>query len=78
MSGAFVVAETAPGLNTKGVLRIQIAFETARLDYDAKALRALPFRVEPTQYPPGFRIPKKGLAVREYVQAISEVLYLVG
>ncbi|MBO1436554.1 transcription-repair coupling factor [Meiothermus sp. CFH 77666] len=63
---------------TEDMLHLQIAFETARLDYDAKALRALPFRVEPTQYPPGFRIPKKGLAVQEYVQAISEVLYLVG
>ncbi len=63
---------------TEDMLHLQIDFETARLDYDAKALRALPFRVEPTQYPPGFRIPKKGLAAQEYVQAISEVLYLVG
>ncbi|MCS7067622.1 MAG: transcription-repair coupling factor [Meiothermus sp.] len=62
---------------TEDMLHLQMAFQTPRLDYDAKALRALPFRVEPTQYPPGFRIPKKGLAPGEYVQAISEVLYLV-
>ncbi|GIW24957.1 transcription-repair coupling factor [Meiothermus sp.] len=63
---------------TEDMLHLQIAFETARLDYDAKALRALPFRLEPTQYPPGFRIPKKGLAPQEYVPALNEVLYLVG
>lgn len=63
---------------TEDMLHLQIAFETSRLDYDAKALRALPFRVEPTQYPPGFRVPKKGLPVQEFIPAISEVLYLVG
>jgi transcription-repair coupling factor (superfamily II helicase) len=63
---------------TEDMLQLQIAFETTRLDYDAKALRALPFRVEPTQYPPGFRIPKKGLPAQDIIQAISEVLYLVG
>lgn len=63
---------------TEDLLHLQIAFETSRLDYDAKALRALPFRVEPTQYPPGFRIPKKGSQAQEYIQTISEVLYLVG
>lgn len=63
---------------TEDMLHLQIAFETARLDYDAKALRALPFRIEPTQYPPGFRIHKKGLPAQEFIQAISEVLYLVG
>jgi transcription-repair coupling factor (superfamily II helicase) len=63
---------------TEDLLHLQIAFESSRLDYDAKALRALPFRVEPTQYPPGFRIPKKGLQAQEYIQTLSEVLYLVG
>ncbi|WP_337870256.1 transcription-repair coupling factor [Meiothermus sp.] len=63
---------------TEDMLHLQIAFQTSALDYDAKALRALPFRVEPTQYPPGFRIPKKGLRPEGYVQALSEVLYLVG
>ncbi len=63
---------------TEDMLHLQIAFETSRLDYDAKALRALPFRVEPTQYPPGFRIAKKGLRPEEYVQALSDVLYLAG
>ncbi|GEM84358.1 transcription-repair coupling factor [Meiothermus hypogaeus] len=62
---------------TEDMLHLQIAFETARLDYDAKALRALPFRVEPTQYPPGFRIPKKGLDPKQLVETLNELLYLV-
>ncbi|WP_366914777.1 TRCF domain-containing protein, partial [uncultured Meiothermus sp.] len=63
---------------TEDLIHLQIAFEAARLDYDAKALRAMAFPVEPTQYPPGFRIPKKGLPAQGFIQAISEVLYLVG
>jgi transcription-repair coupling factor (superfamily II helicase) len=63
---------------TEDLIHLQIAFEAARLDYDAKALRAMAFPVEPTQYPPGFRIPKKGLPAQVFIQAISEVLYLVG
>ncbi|RDI96495.1 transcription-repair coupling factor [Meiothermus sp. QL-1] len=63
---------------TEDLIYLQIAFAKPGFDYDAKALRELPFRVEPTQYPPGFRIPKKGLQGRGVVQALSEVLYLVG
>jgi transcription-repair coupling factor (superfamily II helicase) len=63
---------------TENLLHLQIAFANPSLDYDARALRALPFRVEPTQYPPGFRIVKKGLRAEEYIQALSDVLYLVG
>jgi len=63
---------------TEDLLHLQIAFANPSLDYDARALRALPFRVEPTQYPPGFRIVKKGLRAEEYIQALSDVLYLVG
>lgn len=63
---------------TEDMLHLQIAFQNSGLDYDAKALRALPFRVEPTQYPPGFRIPKKGLQAQAFIQTISDVLYLVG
>ncbi|MDX2005822.1 MAG: CarD family transcriptional regulator [Meiothermus sp.] len=61
---------------TEDMLYLNIAFESSRLDYDAKALRALPFRVEVTQYPPGFRIVKKGLNVGT-VEALMELLYLV-
>lgn len=63
---------------TEDLMYIQVAFDRSTLDYDAKALRALPFRAEPTQYPPGFRIPKKGLAPSDYVQSLSDLLYLVG
>ncbi len=62
---------------TEDMLHLQIAFQTPRLDYDARALRALPFRVEATQYPPGFRVPKKGLTPEGYMEALLEVLYLV-
>ncbi len=63
---------------TEDMLHLQIAFQTPRLDYDARALRALPFRVEATQYPPGFRLVKKGLSPEGYLGALLEVLYLVG
>jgi len=39
-------------------------------------LRQLPFRVELTQYPPGFRLEKKGLKPREYPEALLQALYL--
>ncbi|MBF6594101.1 MAG: transcription-repair coupling factor [Thermaceae bacterium] len=63
---------------TEDMLYLQIALERPSFDYDAAALRGLPFRAETTQYPPGFRIPKKAVKPSEYVGAISEVLYLVG
>lgn len=62
---------------TEDMLGLQIAFNRPNLDYDARALRNLGFGVEKTQYPPGFRVPKKGLAPSQYAQAISDVLYLV-
>ncbi|MCX7741023.1 MAG: transcription-repair coupling factor [Meiothermus sp.] len=63
---------------TEDLMYLHIAFAQAGVDYDTRALRNLPFRAEATQYPPGFRIHKKGLRPEEYLQAISEVLYLVG
>lgn len=63
---------------TEDMLYIQVAFENSRIDYDAKALRALEFRVEPTQYPPGFRLHKKGIQPNQYTAALSDLLYLVG
>ena len=62
---------------TEDMLYLNIAFDRSNLDYDAAALRGLPFRAETTQYPPGFRIPKKLVKPSEYVGAISDVLYLV-
>jgi transcription-repair coupling factor (superfamily II helicase) len=52
------------------------ALET--LDYDAKRLRALAFKAEPTRYPPGFSVKKKGLKDVEVPGALMELLYLVG
>jgi len=37
----------------------------------------MPYRIELTQYPPGFRIAKKGLTQEQYAGAISELLYLL-
>ena len=48
------------------------------LDYDAAALRSLPFAVEPTRYPPGFRVRKLGLAPKDYPEALQRVLYALG
>jgi len=62
---------------TEDLMYLQVAFEHWPLDYDSKGLRELPVRAEPTQYPPGFRLPKKGLNPNQYVQLISDLLYLV-
>ena len=56
---------------------VQLSFEQERIDYDAKALKALPYSVEPTRYPPGFSIKKRGLKGKG-LEAISDVLYLCG
>lgn len=63
---------------TEDMLYIQIAFESSRLDYDAKALRKFEYRIEPTQYPPGFRVHKKGIQPTQYAAVLSDLLYLVG
>ncbi len=59
---------------------VQVSFggEVDAIDYDAKALKALAFKAEPTRYPPGFSIKKRGLKADALLDAISEVLYLVG
>ncbi|AEV16214.1 Transcription-repair coupling factor [Thermus sp. CCB_US3_UF1] len=61
---------------TEDLTHLQAVFPRWPLDYDAKGLRGLPFRVELTQYPPGFRLEKKGLRPREYPEALLQVLYL--
>jgi transcription-repair coupling factor (superfamily II helicase) len=62
---------------TEDLMYLQVAFDRWPLDYDSKGLRELPVRAELTQYPPGFRFPKKGLNPNQYVQVISDLLYLV-
>src|SRR5690606_558726 len=59
---------------------VQLSFDVAleTIDYDAKRVKGLPFSVEPTTYPPGFSIKKRGLKASELVGAVIELLYLVG
>jgi transcription-repair coupling factor (superfamily II helicase) len=56
----------------------EIAFAGERIDYDARAVKQFPFSAEPTRYPPGFSIRKKGLKDSAYLEAISRVLYACG
>ena len=55
---------------------VQLSFAHESLDYDAKGIKALPYNVEPTRYPPGFSIKKRGLKAEQMLEAISRVLYL--
>ena len=55
---------------------VQISFAHESLDYDAKGIKALPYNIEPTRYPPGFSIKKRGLKSEQMLEAISRVLYL--
>jgi transcription-repair coupling factor (superfamily II helicase) len=72
-----LVAERKGALSlTEDLTHLVVVFPRYPLDYDARALKALPHRVEITQYPPGFRLPKKGLRPRDYPEALMEVLYL--
>ncbi len=59
---------------------VQLSFETAfeTIDYDAKRMKGLAFSVEPTTYPPGFSIKKRGLKAADLPGAVMELLYLVG
>ncbi|MGQ9511283.1 MAG: transcription-repair coupling factor [Thermaceae bacterium] len=58
------------------LLYIQLVFSYWPLDYDAKALKAFPHRLELTQYPPGVRLFKKGLPKEDYPRVLIELLYL--
>lgn len=59
-------------------VQVSFAGEVDGIDYDAKALKDLVFKVEATRYPPGFSVKKRGLKSDALLDAISEVLYLVG
>ena len=57
---------------------IQLSFAQESVDYDAKGVRELPYTVEPTRYPPGFSLKKRGLKGDDVLAALSEILYLCG
>ena len=57
---------------------IQISFAQEKIDYDAKGIRELSYTVEPTRYPPGFSLKKRGLKGIDALTALSEILYLCG
>ncbi|WP_287372190.1 transcription-repair coupling factor [Oceanithermus sp.] len=63
---------------TEDDAHLQLVVGSWPLDYDARALRELPFVVEPTRYPPGFRVRKRGLAPADYPEALQRVLYALG
>lgn len=63
---------------TEDLTHIQLVFDHWPLDYDARGVRSLSFRVEPAQHPPGFRLEKRGLKPDDYPQAVSELLFLIG
>ncbi|MEX2535379.1 MAG: transcription-repair coupling factor [Trueperaceae bacterium] len=57
---------------------VEIAFGGDSVDYDPRKVRELRFAVEPTRYPPGFSVKKRGLEAEELPGAISSVLYACG
>ena len=61
---------------TEHMTDVQIAFHGDSLDYDARRIRELRFQVEPTRYPPGFSIKKRGLGTPEaLIGAVTDVLF---
>jgi transcription-repair coupling factor (superfamily II helicase) len=73
---------SAKGLATiaEHMTDIQLSFadDQESLDYNAKELKGLPYSVEPTRYPPGFSLKKRGLKGEAAPHAIQQFLYLVG
>src|SRR5690606_40519905 len=53
---------------------VQLSFDSAleALDYDTKRMKGLSFSAEPTTYPPGFSIKKRGLKAADIPGAIME------
>lgn len=62
---------------TEDLSWLQLVFTRWPLDYDARSFKELPWRSELTQYPPGFRLSKKGLSPDQYAEALTQVLYTV-
>ncbi len=60
---------------TETLTHLEVVFGRP-LEYDAKALGRLPYRLEFTRYPLGFRLEKKGLRPEDYPEVLLEVLYL--
>jgi transcription-repair coupling factor (superfamily II helicase) len=60
---------------TEHMTDIQLTFVKEKIDYDARGIKALPYNVEPTRYPPGFSLKKRGLKQEDTLKAISEILY---
>ena len=54
---------------------IEIAFGGDSVDYDARRIKEMPYSVEPTRYPPGFSLKKRGLAAGDIPGAVSNILY---
>ena len=61
---------------TESLTHLEVVFGRFPLAYEAQSLKSLPYRLELTQYPPGFRLEKKGLRPRDYPEALMEALYL--
>ncbi|MDZ7706062.1 MAG: transcription-repair coupling factor [Trueperaceae bacterium] len=55
---------------------VQLSFADSDIDYDVRKLRNLPYTVEPTRYPPGFSLKKRGLSPEKILDALTEILYL--
>jgi transcription-repair coupling factor (superfamily II helicase) len=55
--------------------QLAVSFGKSELDYDAKAVRESPHKLEVTKYPPGFKLEKKGLKPDEYAKVLLEALY---
>jgi transcription-repair coupling factor (superfamily II helicase) len=62
---------------TDTLLGVQIAFESAAIDYDSREMKRLRFRVEATRYPPGLVVRKAGVDPQELASCVLQVLYLV-
>jgi transcription-repair coupling factor (superfamily II helicase) len=61
---------------TEHMTDVQIAFHASAVDYDARRMKELRFTVEPTRYPPGFSIKKRGLGEgAQLLGAITDVLF---
>ena len=55
--------------------QLNVVFGVQSLDYDARRMKELPYKIEVTRYPQGFKLEKKGLKPDEYAKVILEVLH---